>query len=352
MSSDLKGARRGVGYGGAAALTAAALASGLFTDVRAEAAPADRAAEPTQCVLEVLPIPNGDPMALTSGVDPTGRYIVGRTYPQGGGYRAVIWKDGLPTAVDLPADEEESLADVNSEGTAVGWSYQDLENAIPYVYSGGQVSALPGVKYGHATEINDAGVILGEDAEGAPLVWPSATDEPTLLPLPEGTRFATANGLDEDGTVVGNLDFEQPYVWFADGTHREIPLPVIDGVQAESGLVGDVRNGWVVGWAARPDGPGSVGFRWNLRTGESRMFDEFPAGADAVTGQGWQVGLAQEFRALYVTDTGAIKLPALFDHPVGGLTNLPDAVSDDGSLVTGQSEDEAGVIKPVVWRCE
>ncbi len=341
MSSHLK-------YAGAAALTVAALASGLVTGSPAAAATAEG---PTGCVIELLPVPDGEPMALTSGVDPTGTYIVGRTYPEGGGYRGVIWKDGEPTAVDLPGDEEESLSDVNSAGTAVGWSYLDLENPIPYVYRGGQVSALPGLKYGYATEINDAGMILGQDAEGAPLVWPSATEEPTLLPLPEGTGFATANGLDEDGTIVGNLDFERPYVWFADGTHREIPLPVIDGVQADSGLVGDVRNGWVVGWASRPGGPGSVGFRWNLHTGESRLFDEFPAGAYAVTGQGWQVGTDGDFRALYVTDTGAIKLPALFE-PAPTFTTLPDAVSDDGTLVTGQSVDSAGVIQPVVWRCE
>ena len=48
---------------------------------------------------------------------------------------------------------------------------------------------------------------------------------------------------------MGNIDDERPYVWFADGTHRELPLPALDGAPAASGRVFTVRNGWATGLA-------------------------------------------------------------------------------------------------------
>ncbi len=377
--------RRGAGYAGAATLTVAAVVGasmvvgGQFTDDRPEVATtgtANQPAGPTSCVIEELPVPDGEPMAVTSGADPTGKYIVGRTYPEGGGYRAVIWEDGEPTAVDLPGDEEEILGDVNSSGTAIGWSYQNDES-VPYVYSGGQVTPLPGVEHGSAHAINSAGAIVGGDAdsEGGPVVWSSPTAEPVQLPLPEGVMFSSLNitHIDEDGTVVGNTDYRggtdatglpeaRPHVWLPDGTHRDLPLPVLDGMQTTRGLVTDIQNGWAVGWVSVPDkaspapradgGRSSSAIRWNVRTGETRLYDEFPLAGDAVNAQGWQIGLGKDNRAVLVTDSGTVELPPLFDHEAGGLTNLPGTLSDDGRLVTGQSDDESGTIKPVVWRCE
>jgi uncharacterized membrane protein len=367
--------RRGVGYAGAATLTVVAVVgasvavSGLFTDTRPDAdVPAASGqpapTPPTSCTLEQLPVPDNEPMALTSGADPTGKYIVGRTYPEGGGYRGVIWQDGQATAVDLPGDEEESLADVNSAGTAVGWSYEG-GGPVPYVYSGGQVSRLPGADHGSAFAINDAGAIVGEDAAGAALMWPSVTAEPVSLPLPEGASAATANDIDEDGTVVGNIDLERPYVWFADGTHRALPLPTIDGKPATNGRVFTVRNGWATGWAstgggaeggarAGADGLGedAVAVRWNVNTDEVRVFTEFDVRANTANAQGWQIGTNTEGRAVLVTDAGTVPLPELAEHEPGGLTNIPSTLSDDGRLITGQSDDATDTIQAVVWRCE
>jgi hypothetical protein len=361
--------RRGVGYAGAATLTAVALVGGsvavggLFddsgpTDTPVASNQPQPVTPPTACTLEQLPVPDGEPMALTSGA--AGSYIVGRTYPEGGGYRGVIWHDGQPTAVDLPGDEEESLADVNSSGTAVGWSFE-TDGPIPYVYSDDQLTRLPG-QHGQPVAINDAGTIIGNDAENSALVWSSATAEPTSLPLPEGATSATATDIDEDGTIVGNVDNARPYVWLADGTHRELPLPALDDGQATTGRVFTVRNGWATGWASTGDEaasgqPGAaagdtVPLRWNLRTGETRTVADFAGAPDAVNAQGWMVGLSTEGRAVLVTDAGTVALPELAPHEPGQLTNIPGTVSDDGSLITGQSDDATDTIQPVVWRCE
>ncbi|MBO0870988.1 MAG: hypothetical protein J2P15_20750, partial [Micromonosporaceae bacterium] len=175
--------RRGVGYAGTAAVAALVVAGGsvgtaLITHARPQAGAATAKASvsrkaaytipgtkgwrpaaataPASCTLSRLPAPGNAPMALVAGADPTGRYIVGRSYPKRGQYQAVIWHDGAGQNVMLPGDLEELLEDVNSSGTAVGWSYAE-SGPIPYVYSDGKVSQLPGVQHGEALAINGAG---------------------------------------------------------------------------------------------------------------------------------------------------------------------------------------------------
>ena len=393
--------RQAAGYAGAAAVTAvavagASVAGGVFTDPAPRVAatgkarpsasvppkpaytiPGDpgwrapAATPPTRCTLDRLPAPDGAPMALVSGADPAGRYIVGRSYPRGGGYQAVLWHDGQARKVKLPGDVEESLRDVNSQGTAVGWSYNEA-GPVPYVYRDGKVAKLPGVKRGSANAINDAGAIVGED-EGAhvAVVWPSATAQAIRLPTPAGTGRAGARDIDEDGTTVGSLDDERPYVWFPDGTHRELPMPTIGGTRATTARVFTIRNGWATGVAETGGGrdggkpgaeasagagekapaPATTAVSWNVRTGEVRTSDEFDLRADAINAQGWQVGLSKQGRAVLLAGAAPVKLPELAPHEPGGLTTIPSTLSDDGRIVAGQSDDATDTIQAVVWRC-
>ncbi|SCG34355.1 hypothetical protein [Micromonospora coxensis] len=398
-------ARRGAGYAGAASVTALAVAGasvagglvgGAPSPTTATGAPrstapappkapytipgtpgwsAPTATPPTGCTLHRLPAPDGAPMALVSGADPTGRYVVGRAYPRGGGYQAVIWHDGAARKVMLPGDLEESLQDVNSTGTAVGWSYVGGSEAdtgpVPYVYQGGRVSPLPGVRRGSAYAINDAGAIVGDDdSRRAVLVWPSATAKPIRLPLPAGASEAEAGDIDEDGTVVGTVDRGRPYVWFPDGTHRELAMPRVDGGPAAGARVFSIRNGWATGLAGALDGRGSTAdpagstgpgtaarsqrtaaVRWNVRTGEVRIFENLEPYPNTVNAQGWQIGTDTRKRAVLVTDDATVVLPALADGEPTGVSTIATTVSDDGRTVGGQSDDATGTIQAVVWRC-
>ena len=401
--------RRGIGYTSAAAVTALAVtgasfaASGLSTKTPQNAAATGGAAAssapkgqytipgtpgwkapvataPTTCSLIQLPTPDNVPMALVSSGDPTGHYFVGRSYPKGG-YQAVIWHDDKAEKVLLPGDDEESLTDVNSSGVAVGWSFQGHTEEdtvqVPYVYRDGQVSKLPGVKRGEARAINEAGAIVGTDDSDA-LVWPSATAKPIRLPVAAGSMQSASTGktgarpqvtavvIDEDGTVVGNIGTSRPYVWFADGTHRELPLPTLDGKPAASGRVFGIRNGWafgvadsVSGGAGDPKAAGAAAkargqlqaVLWNVHTGEVNAVDDFQTGADAVNAQGWQVGINKQGRAALVTGTAAqVVLPELANHEP--LSTIANTISDDGRTIGGQSDDANGTIRAVVWRCQ
>jgi uncharacterized membrane protein len=399
--------RRGAGYAGAAAATAVAVAGAavtgglvshdpsqapatgaLGTGIATSTLPrsqytipgnagwtARTATPPTSCTLSKLTAPSNAPMALVAGADSAGRYIVGRSYPKASEYQAVLWHDGTGRNVMLPGNLEELLTDVNSAGTAVGWSYTGTTQAdtgpVPYVYRDAKVSKLPGVRHGFAYAINDAGVIAGaDDDRHTAVIWPSATAKPILLPVPDGTKEATARDIDEDGTTVGNLDNTVPYVWFPDGTHRELPLPSLDGKPAATAQVFSVRNGWATGVAtngagrsgakdpiakasaAKASALGAVPVRWNLRTGEVSVTSVLHGPASAVNAQGWQIGTNQQGRAVLVAGTATVVLPDLATHTADGLSTIPTTVSDDGRTITGQSDDATGTIQAVVWHCQ
>jgi len=369
--------RRVVGYAGAAAVTAIALAGASLAGglVSGEAAPRTGASgppvdtvpagptPPTSCELERLPLPDREPMALVTGANPTAEYIVGRTYPRSGGYQAVIWHGGTVKKVMLPGDLEESLTDVNSTGTAVGWSYS-AKGQEPYVYQGGKVSKLPGVERGFANAISDTGAIVGVDEEiDAPVLWSSPTAQPKRLPLPAGTPGGSAAAIDEDGTVVGAAG-DQAYVWFADGTHRPLPMPDLDGKPAAMARAASVRDGWVTGVAnngvgRKGENPKAEGaqrvvvaaVRWNLRTGAVEVLDGAQNAGNATNAHGWQAGTDGQGHAVFIAEGKTLVLPAVPGQKLAPLANIATTLSDDGRTIGGQSDDATGTIQAVVWRC-
>jgi uncharacterized membrane protein len=321
------------------------------------AAPA--ATPPSSCTIEKLPVPDGVKMAIVGGGDPTGSWFVGRSYPKGG-YQAVIWHAGAATKVMLPGDLEEDLEDVNAKGDAVGWSYLPNKTGdgdqVPFAYVGGKVVKLKGVTTGSANAINEAGAIAGTGGDQA-VVWPSATAAPIPLPVPAGTTKSMASDIDEDGTVVGSLDLKVPYVWFADGTYRALPLPTIDGKKAVSARAFTVRNGWATGVADATvrsrAGAGKVtAVRWNVRTGEVRLDDRgWDDMADAVNAQGWAAGMIKG-RDTFVAGDHKIVLPEVAEHQAGTLSTIANTISDDGKVIAGQSDDASDTIRAVVWHCQ
>jgi uncharacterized membrane protein len=389
--------RRGWGYAGVAVLTAVAVTGVAVANARTPRTTPELAATkkpsappaytipgtpgwtapaatlPSSCTIQRLPAGDNAPMALVSGGDPTGAYLVGRSYPKGGGYVATVWHNGKAIKVDLPGDMEESLRDANSSGTAVGWSYTGTSDAdtgpVPYAYVGGKILKLPGVQRGSADAVNEAGAIVGDDASAPAgdagshaLMWPSATAKPVKLPVPAGVQASTATDIDEDGTTVGNLDLKTPYVWFPDGKHHALPMPTVAGKKAASARVFSIRGGWAIGVAddnaagAKAGGPDGkiypVG--WNVRTGESKVFADFDSRADAVNAQGWQVGINKAGYAVLTAADGrtVTKLPALADHEPGDLTNIANFISDDGRTIAGQSDNASDVIQAAVWHCK
>lgn len=88
---------------------------------------ADFGPAPRKCTVHRLPTPPGVTMALAFAGDPSGHYLVGRTYRLvSGGMDMVpaLWRDGGLTTVPMKGADPMLWA-VNSAGAAVGSSFLD-----------------------------------------------------------------------------------------------------------------------------------------------------------------------------------------------------------------------------------
>ncbi|MGN9778683.1 hypothetical protein ACTMS0_23395 [Micromonospora sp. H33] len=330
---------------------------------RPTAAPSVAAAPPppTRCAISKLPVPDGVTMALVTGADPTGRILLGRSYPRDGDHQVLVWTAGKATKVPMRGSDQ-TLHDVTTAGLAVGAAHQRLGagdegfGPVPYAYAEGRLTRLRGVTFGSARAVNEAGKIVGvDDRSRRPVVWASPASEAVPLPLPRGADGGEAHDVDEDGTVVGTVitdgaRTERPYVWFPDGSHRELPLPNVQGVTGARAFT--VRNGWATGvLVGTRGGAAASAVRWNVRTGEVRVFPEFAIRASTANAHGWQVGTDPQGRGLFLSEAGPVTLPDLVKHEPGALTNIGETVSDDGRTIGGQADDASGTIRAVVWRC-
>lgn len=329
-----------------------------------------RLAPPAACAIEQLPVPGGHPMSLVTGADPSGWFLLGRSYPSGstGRYSVLVWDNGKATRVDVPGDDQ-SLTDATSTGTAVGRGWGE-NGPTPYLVRDGRVTRLPVAGTGVAQAINEAGRIAGTRDDRQPVIWPTADSKPVDLALPGPRWRGEAVDIDEDGTVVGVVSAddgqsEHAQIWLADGTGRLLPEPTVNGRRAASFRPLSIRHGWVTGVAGAGVGVGETAGQGETSTGKegnvpvrlhlaSGRFVGLPTG-DGVwpqhgNAQGWVVGSTADGRATLLTDQGALALPGLKDRR-GSPSNLARTVSDDGRTVAGQNDNAKGEPQAVRWRC-
>jgi hypothetical protein len=304
---------------------------------------------PPACTIERLPVPAGHPpKSIVTGADPTGRYIVGRSYPGGLSHPVLIWHDRQVRQVSMPGSDQE-FNDITSTGVAVGTSYvgADSEQTAAWVYRDGRLTRLAG-GVAQAFGINEKEAIVGS-VNGKPAMWPTPTSPPTMLAMPGPGWEGYAAGIDEDGTIVGRMDVaakpvDLGFVWRPDGRLEQLAVPTVRGAPADTYTADAIRDGQVVGWSARDEG--STRFieapHWNLRTGQVTSVQ---GRADAVNRMGWTVS-GNELNA----GGTIVELPHLG-------TASPEArtyaltISDDGGTIAGQAPLPDSEPVAVVWTC-
>jgi hypothetical protein len=314
------------------------------------AAPPVRAL-PRNCLVQRLPVPARSVMDMVTAMDPTGRYIVGRSNP-GGDQRmdVLIWNNGELRSVQVPGDNQLPTA-VNAAGVVAG-----VTGAIPndhaWVYRDGTVTNLQGQQPSYASAINDSGVVVGWDGAQRPVMWRTPSSQPVALPTPDGAWQGMANGISANGTIVGELapastNAQRPYVWLPNGTTRELPLPTIAGTKAVTARATSISGDWVAGIArdAREDVP----TRWNLRTGEVQTFEQITLWGN-VSADGWLVGNNRQGQASIAGTDAAVTLPDLDNHN-NVMANLGVAISGDGQVVAGDASTGGEHTEPVTWHC-
>jgi hypothetical protein len=400
--------RRALRVGGAAGLTAVALAvvplavGSIGADRHGDPVGAGTVAKgtmltsadpapdpPRRCTVQHLPVPPGAVESEVLDGDPTGRYLVGvARNSKTGRVWTLMWDRGRPTVLSPPASDSQHLA-VSSRGVVAGDGLllrDGISELVAWIYQGGQYRRLPTLDRNtgaslSVVDINNRGDILGTGALVAsagttpgrradrvatrgPVVWP-ANDPATVreLAAPPGGGFVQGTGIADDGTVVGvRLDEaamrpgersagSHGVVWGPDGV-RDLPLPQASGPGSAALAIG---GSWVAGWYQDPASRATVLARWNLRNGDVHTVRGLPW-LSGVNRHGWVTGLTR--------DAGGFEMPAVaFDDrvlvlpvPTGAEQSKegPAAVtiSDDGAAIAGNvMMGNAATSTAVRWSC-
>ena len=104
----------------------------------------------------------------------------------------------------LPGLVSSNAASINNAGQIAGNSFDDANHPTPFVYAGGQLSALPGSEPGfRAYTINDAGMIAGATDSGHAFRYVNGTITFLNPATPDASARSLTFGMNEAGTIVG-----------------------------------------------------------------------------------------------------------------------------------------------------
>ena len=355
--------RRSLRAAGGAAVAAAVLVAVPTILTRTETAPtvpavsspasvfAATPAAPSSCRVTKLPVPASVKGATPVAVDPSGRYIVGNT-TVGQNFRPLVWTDGKPRALSVPAESVEATS-VNASGVVVGLM-ADGPRTYVFRYVDGTYTKLtmPKGSWNPYPEpaINAAGDIVinaepsgnMEGKDSIVLLWKAGSKTPTRLPLPAG---ANAHDITDDGTIVGGVYKDgvgvAAYAWDQQGKGRKLKTPA-----GQTGLAYAAQGKWATGGLWPSESPAL----WNLQTGElTKLEPEKPAGTtpnpvtngpgDAVNASGWVAANGSVLR-----DGPSLELARST-----GVTIQPMGLSDTGLIVGYETKGDNYEAR--TWQC-
>lgn len=229
---------------------------------------------------------------------------------------------------------------ISDNGTIVGLAI--VEDALrPVVWKDGQPLVLPLSPWaeGSANDINNAGDIVGYDDELGAVMWTNGA----LIALGAHTIGSLANGLNQRGQIVGNIEYEtsppaaRGFLW-TDGQLYELP-PLDDSRYCHAVNVNEA--GRIVGACS------SRAVLWEDGSVADLGLDSDNSVALAINGRGQIVGYRQvgdnEYRAFVWENGNAVDLPTL-----GGMWSSAADINDTGQIV-GTSQTIAGVTHAVLW---
>ncbi len=328
---------------------------------------------PGDCTAQVLPAPPGYTGIVVMGMDPTGRYLVGRGFSPDRRYHALLWTDGQLSTLDPNGTLAEvgGIA-VNSAGV-VAWSsseqVRDGYVRTSWRYTGGQSVKLNVPPDFVVSAVTGAGDVLAVSAQFATSGhWLNLLAAGGALAVHEvsATQPVHLRKVDLDGAVVANEDPTAPrpddsaalaMAWTPDGSAH--PLTAPNGYAPDT-VANDVSGDWVVGNTRTFTGKDpaearrqqatekSAAIRWNLRTTQRRAFPDLST-AQGVNRYGWFTGADTASRpvAVFGDQVRVLPLPA---HAEAGAGTFGTAISDDGRIIAGQA-NLPKTVAAVRWSC-
>ena len=166
----------------------------------------------------------------------------------------------------LELDQGGSVYDINNSGMMVGnvngiagtwYAYDTVPTFLPLSSSG----------FGGAHAVNESGEIVGITSAG-PSYWSSYEADPINLPLPQGFDGGVANGISNNGIVVGAVSSQGAYAavaWRVNGNSVFGPILLSSSNDSGANDVASLGSGVtrVVGEDKHPDGL-NVATTWDL----------------------------------------------------------------------------------------
>ncbi|GIJ57507.1 hypothetical protein [Virgisporangium aurantiacum] len=306
----------------------------------------------TGCTPEDLPLPGGVTAATVTGIDPTGRFVVGLVAGAADRDAGIVWTDGRPRL--LPAGTG-GVAAVNASGVVVGTAASP-DGSPAWVYRDGRVDRLPVPPGGAASAVainagGDIAGVLHRDGATVPIVWPAS--DPGTYRLLDTPGAPVVHAITDTGIVVGGIEDGGPYRWEPNGTGR--PLATLPG--AAGGVAVDAAGTWATGllhWRINEPNPQVMNFppgglaavRWNLTTGDVAAIgiDAMPAAVDAAG----RILLPREPPRLVGPDNNVRPLPPDRRRH----STVAVGMSDDGVMVgTSSARDTKEADRPLRWAC-
>lgn len=153
-------------------------------------------------------------------------------------FKPWVWRNGTRSYLPTLGGSASALA-INVAGDVVGWAEDgDGGTRVGVRWTRGNIEVLEG--FSIARDVNDRGEIVGNGPAGALHHWNGTTTV-----LPHGGQAASANAINQQGLIVGQVD--QNAVAWRDGTLEQLP---VTGGWPESGTTSarDVSDrGHIVG---------------------------------------------------------------------------------------------------------
>lgn len=238
---------------------------------------------------------------------------------------------------------------LNNRGQVVGYSGTEGED-VPFVWSDGEMHAIPGIPSGRANAINDRGQVVGTAYEGG---WVRAFiyDGEELRYLSSTNGYVTASSINNRGQVVGSIGIGdgryRAYLW-EDGVFTDL-----EGLGGNYDVGTDINDhGVVVGGSF--DGLNEHAVVWidsRVSTlGVNEFFGEGYSVAWSINNRGEIVGENNSgwARAFYYRAGNVVDLNAITRSP-----SLPNnyavAINQWGAIVGAAYDPLVGVGPATVW---
>jgi probable HAF family extracellular repeat protein len=311
-------------------------------------APVPLGGEPLQYQVAAV-IDDGDNTPIGRGLNETGTVVGWEGFP----VKAFIWNEatGRTKLPALPGQTHRLASDVNDAGVVVGHSgYQSIENpqhAVRWVDGVPEdLGVPPGGFDSHAEAINEAGMIVGETtvASGAThaFVWTEEDGMIDITPNSPPSQLAYAYDVNESGQVTGYAN-SRAYIW-EDGDFTDLGVPAgyaysfafainDEGVVAAhvTSASGDTER--VARW--------TPGVGWEVLGGVGELNVSWGINNDGtIVGEGRPTaGLERGF--VYIEGTGLLSLTELLTTDVWFILSAHD-VDDAGRIVALGANREVG----------